>query len=42
LDFKSIFVMQKAYIDAYQGAYLRLVDGNSEAKKSEMFKQAIV
>jgi len=33
--------MQKAYVESYQGAYLRLVDGNSEAEKSKMFRQAI-
>ena len=37
----TTFVMQKAYIDSYQGSYLRLVDGNSEAEKSKMFRQAI-
>ncbi len=28
-------------IPDYQGAFLRLIDGNGEAEKSAMFKEAI-
>lgn len=37
----TAFVLESAHKPAYRGAYLRLVDGNSEAEKMEMLAKAI-
>lgn len=37
----AAFVLENAHKPAYRGAYLRLVDGNSEAEKMEMLAKAI-
>lgn len=37
----TAFVLENAHKPHYQGAYLRLVDGNSEAEKMAMMAQAI-
>ena len=36
----TAFVLGNAHHPRYQGAYFRLVDGNSEAEKAAMFKAA--
>lgn len=36
----TAFVLARPYLPTYQGAYFRLVDGNSEAEKAAMFKEA--
>ena len=38
----TAFVLGNAHHPLYQGAYFRLVDGNSEAEKAAMFKEALV
>jgi len=38
----TAFVLENAHNLDYRGAYMRLVDGNSEAEKMEMMAQAIV
>ena len=35
------FVIEKEHIPGYKGAYIRLVDGRSEAEKQRMFKEAV-
>ncbi len=37
----TTFVLQNVHYTNYKGAFIRLVDGKSEAEKSEMFKEAI-
>ena len=37
----TAFTLTNTHIPDYQGAFLRLIDGNSEAEKSAMFKEAI-
>jgi len=37
----SAFVLAQHHLPIYQGAYFRLVDGNSEAEKAAMFKEAL-
>lgn len=37
----TAFVLENSHKPAYRGAYLRLVDGNSEAEKMEMLAKAI-
>ena len=37
----TAFVLENAHKPAYRGAYLRLVDGNSEAEKMELLAKAI-
>jgi hypothetical protein len=37
----TAFVLGKPHHPLYQGAYFRLVDGNSEAEKAAMFKEAL-
>ncbi|MCU7985600.1 BREX-1 system adenine-specific DNA-methyltransferase PglX [Shewanella sp. SW24] len=37
----TAFVLARPHLPAYQGAYFRLVDGNSEAEKAAMFKEAL-
>ena len=37
----TAFTMANTFIRGYQGAFIRLVDGNSEAEKSAMFKEAL-
>ena len=37
----TAFVLGNAHHPLYQGAYFRLVDGNSEAEKAAMFKAAL-
>lgn len=37
----TAFVLGNFHLSRYQGAYLRLVDGNSETEKAAMFKAAI-
>lgn len=37
----TAFVLGNFHLSSYQGTYLRLVDGNSEAEKAAMFKAAI-
>ena len=37
----TAFVLENAHYPEYKGAYLRLVDGMSEAEKSQMLKEAI-
>ena len=37
----TAFTLTNTHIPDYKGAFLRLVDGNSEAEKSTMFKEAI-
>lgn len=37
----TAFVLENVHKPAYRGAYLRLVDGNSEAEKMEMLAKAI-
>ncbi|WP_429166991.1 BREX-1 system adenine-specific DNA-methyltransferase PglX [Aeromonas rivipollensis] len=36
----TAFVLAQPHLPTYQGAYFRLVDGNSEAEKAAMFKAA--
>jgi len=38
----TAFVLEKTHKPDYRGAYMRLVDGNSEAEKMEMMAKAIV
>ncbi|HHK4218355.1 TPA: BREX-1 system adenine-specific DNA-methyltransferase PglX [Pseudomonas aeruginosa] len=38
----TAFVLENAHKPHYRGAYMRLVDGNSEAEKMEMLAKAIV
>lgn len=38
----TAFVLENAHKPDYRGAYMRLVDGNSEAEKMEMMAKAIV
>ena len=37
----TAFVLAQPHLPTYQGAYFRLVDGNSEAEKATMFKSAL-
>ena len=37
----TVFVLENAHKPDYRGAYLRLVDGNSEAEKKELLFKAI-
>ena len=37
----TAFTLTNSHIPDYKGAFIRLVDGNSEAEKSTMFKEAI-
>jgi len=37
----TAFVLENAHRPDYRGAYMRLVDGNSEAEKIEMMVKAI-
>ena len=37
----TAFVLAQHHLPTYQGAYFRLVDGNSEAEKAAMFKEAL-
>ena len=37
----TAFTMANTCLENYPGAFIRLVDGNSEAEKSAMFKEAI-
>lgn len=37
----TAFVLAQPHLPTYQGAYFRLVDGNSEAAKAAMFKEAL-
>ncbi|MGD9733892.1 MAG: BREX-1 system adenine-specific DNA-methyltransferase PglX [Desulfamplus sp.] len=37
----TAFVLENSHKPLYKGAYVRLVDGNSEAEKSKMFREAI-
>jgi hypothetical protein len=37
----TAFVIEREYRTGYKGAYIRLVDGKSEAEKAKMFKEAI-
>ena len=37
----TAFVLGNAHHPLYQGAYFRLVDGNSEAEKASMYKAAL-
>ncbi|MGS3137256.1 hypothetical protein ACB316_03280 [Aeromonas sanarellii] len=37
----TAFVMAQPYRPTYQSCYFRLVDGNSEAVKAAMFKEAL-
>lgn len=37
----TAFTLTNTHIPGYQGAFLRLVDGNSEAEKATMFMEAI-
>lgn len=37
----TAFVLARPHLPTYQGAYFRLVDGNSEAEKAAMFKEAL-
>ena len=37
----TAFTLSNTHISGYKGAFLRLVDGNSEAEKAMMFKEAI-
>ncbi|MCK7628733.1 BREX-1 system adenine-specific DNA-methyltransferase PglX [Shewanella sp. JNE10-2] len=36
----TAFVLAQPHLPTYQGAYFRLVDGNSEAEKAAMFTVA--
>ena len=38
----TAFVLENAHHPEYKGAYVRLVDGNSEAEKQASFKAALV
>ena len=38
----TAFVLGNAHHPLYQGAYFRLVDGNSEAEKAAMIKDVLV
>lgn len=38
----TAFVLGNPHHPLYQGAYFRLVDGNSEAEKAAMFKEALI
>ncbi|WP_270802725.1 Eco57I restriction-modification methylase domain-containing protein [Aeromonas sp. QDB54] len=37
----TAFVLAQPHLPTYQGAYFRLVDGNSEAEKATMFKAVL-
>ena len=37
----TAFVLARPHLPTYQGGYFRLVDGNSEAEKAAMFKEAL-
>lgn len=37
----TAFVLAQPHLPTYQGAYFRLVDGNSEAEKAAMFTTAL-
>ena len=37
----TAFVLENAHHPDYKGAYIRLVDGNSEAEKQAAFKAAL-
>ncbi|EKP0295202.1 BREX-1 system adenine-specific DNA-methyltransferase PglX [Aeromonas allosaccharophila] len=37
----TAFVLAQPHLPTYQGGYFRLVDGNSEAEKAAMFKEAL-
>ncbi|MBI1293573.1 BREX-1 system adenine-specific DNA-methyltransferase PglX [bacterium] len=37
----TAFVLERAKHPTYKGAYLRLIDGNSEAEKAEMFRSSL-
>ena len=37
----TAFVLARPHLPTYQGGYFRLVDGNSEAEKVAMFKEAL-
>ena len=37
----TAFVLDSGYIPDYKGAFVRLVDGKSEAEKDRMLKEAI-
>ncbi|MCK5894357.1 MAG: Eco57I restriction-modification methylase domain-containing protein [Endozoicomonadaceae bacterium] len=37
----TAFVLENTYLPKYKGAFLRLINGKSEAEKSELFKKAI-
>ncbi|ENC9554964.1 BREX-1 system adenine-specific DNA-methyltransferase PglX [Aeromonas hydrophila] len=38
----TAFVLAQPHLPTYQGGYFRLVEGNSEAEKAAMFKEALV
>lgn len=37
----TAFVLAQPHLPTYQGGYFRLVEGNSEAEKAAMFKEAL-
>ena len=37
----TAFVLARPHLPTYQGAYFRLVDGNSEAEKMAMFREVL-
>lgn len=37
----TAFVLENAHKPNYQGAYMRLIDGNSEAEKQELMKMVL-
>ena len=37
----TAFTLSNVFIPGYQGAFFRLVDGNSEAEKAAMFKEEL-
>jgi len=37
----TAFVIENRCLPSYQGAFVRLVDGRSEAEKRDMFLQAV-
>ena len=37
----TAFTITNSHVANYKGTYIRLVDGNNEAEKSAMFKEAI-
>lgn len=37
----TAFVLAQPHLPTHQGAYFRLVDGNSEAEKAAMFKETL-